>query len=369
MVARGALSLSLSLAALSVPTDALAREFLYVPYGERAPSAGGRLSLSCDGLVAGCELQLSHWPSNRTPKELYADTSTEIALNLARARQRGEYAAFDDALILNNHYDTDGVLSVFACMQPEEALRHGTLLTEAAAAGDFGEWASERGIKLDAALEALAAGCDDEGVRYAEALERLPRLIEAVLHSDEGRHVAEEELRHVAEEELWKEGWEAAIAGREALSNGAASLELDGNVAILYEPVQGPRISAPALHAALAQLEGPPCTRVLRVAASVAHSEGSRPMYRYEYEKPGHGWCDRLVSRRIVPAADGEQLSHRLNSVLPLSRSGTAPFLKGGSSGLVSLCHTPEPVEIGVEFITCALRDLDAGCSVSALHV
>ena len=75
---------------------------MYVPYGSSAPE-DGRLSLSCDGKVPGTTLELTHWTNNVTPDELYADTSTEIALNFARERlDGGRYLEFDDAHVLNN---------------------------------------------------------------------------------------------------------------------------------------------------------------------------------------------------------------------------------------------------------------------------
>ena len=57
----------------------VSRPFHYVPYGENAPA--GKLSLSCDGKVPGTALDLTHWTNNETPEDLYADTSTGIALN------------------------------------------------------------------------------------------------------------------------------------------------------------------------------------------------------------------------------------------------------------------------------------------------
>ena len=66
--------------------------------------------------------------SNVEHRPLYADTSTECALRLARACARGEYAELAGATVLNNHFDTDGVLAVWACLKPAEALRHSALL-------------------------------------------------------------------------------------------------------------------------------------------------------------------------------------------------------------------------------------------------
>ena len=58
------------------------------------------------------------------------------------------------ATVLNNHYDTDGLLSVWALLQPEAALQYRQLLVEASEAGDFDEWpASDEGLKLQFAIE------------------------------------------------------------------------------------------------------------------------------------------------------------------------------------------------------------------------
>eukprot|EP00526_Cylindrotheca_closterium_P021119 CAMPEP_0113639508 /NCGR_PEP_ID=MMETSP0017_2-20120614/20725_1 /TAXON_ID=2856 /ORGANISM="Cylindrotheca closterium" /LENGTH=101 /DNA_ID=CAMNT_0000550723 /DNA_START=244 /DNA_END=550 /DNA_ORIENTATION=+ /assembly_acc=CAM_ASM_000147 len=68
--------------------------------------------------------------------------------------------------ILNNHYRTDGVLSVWACLEPELALNESqkNLIISAAEAGDFGEWTSDQGVQLNFALESILqqAGGDDE---------------------------------------------------------------------------------------------------------------------------------------------------------------------------------------------------------------
>ena len=92
-------------------------------------------------------------------------SSTEIALNWVKQKQTDQ-TGFEDALVLNNHYDSDGVLSAFALLEPEVALRHEALLVAGAEAGDFDEWpADDRGIKLDAALcelEALGGGSDEQ---------------------------------------------------------------------------------------------------------------------------------------------------------------------------------------------------------------
>src|SRR5260370_953850 len=91
--------------------------------------------LSIDGTV-GNAVHFSHWKGNQTPASVKADTSTEIALNLIAAPNREELTRGIE-LATNNHFDTDGVLSVWTVLTGERApgLRH--RLIPAAEAGHF----------------------------------------------------------------------------------------------------------------------------------------------------------------------------------------------------------------------------------------
>ena len=86
------------------------------------------------------DLHLSHWPGNRTPRQLRRDLSTEIAFAFLDLDGPARVALIGDceALVLN-HYDTDGVCAAFALTSPERARRHADLLHEIAAAGDLFE--------------------------------------------------------------------------------------------------------------------------------------------------------------------------------------------------------------------------------------
>ena len=313
---------------------ALARQFRYIPYGESAPA--GVPSLSCDGKVPGTTLDLTHWTNNETPEALYADTSTEIALNFAHARLRGDYADLDDALIVNNHFDSDGVLSVFACTHPEEALRHAPLMVAGAEAGDFGEWSTDAGVQLDCALNALCTDDDDEG--YGGALDVLPGLLEDLdSHAD-----------------LWRDGWDATVSSYELLARGEAEISRHGRVAVLTQPASRARVDAAALHRGLRDrgvdgLAGPAdaCLRVLR-----AEHDGAR--WRYEYSKPGHGWVARLKERAEVPAADGAAIAAGLNE-----RLGAGWEAAGG---LIPICRT-RWVDAPPDAVIAALAEVDAAAN------
>src|SRR2546423_10067795 len=77
--------------------------------------------LSVDGTVEN-SIHFSHWQGNHTPPEVKADTSTEIALNLVAAPDREELTKGIE-LVTNNHFDTDGVLSVWTVLTGERATR------------------------------------------------------------------------------------------------------------------------------------------------------------------------------------------------------------------------------------------------------
>jgi hypothetical protein len=100
---------------------------------------------------------LSHWPGNRTPPKWKADLSTQICLAFARAPQ-GEQEAFLDGaeVVLNDHYDTDGFLSLLAVLRRELAQDREELIVLAAATGDFQAFQTPRSFAVDRIVLNLA---------------------------------------------------------------------------------------------------------------------------------------------------------------------------------------------------------------------
>src|SRR3954463_5362442 len=96
--------------------------------------------LSVDGTVDNA-IHFSHWQGNETPASVKADTSTETVLNVVAAPNRNELTR-TIALVTNNHFDTDGVLSVWAMLTGERARDRRDRLIAAAEAGDFSEFSS-----------------------------------------------------------------------------------------------------------------------------------------------------------------------------------------------------------------------------------
>ncbi len=88
-------------------------------------------------------LTLSHWPSSPTPPHLRRDLSFEIVMEyLQSVRRRSFFGGrtfyqHDTGYVTIDHLDEDGILSVFAFLNPEIAFRNQALLTHAARLGDF----------------------------------------------------------------------------------------------------------------------------------------------------------------------------------------------------------------------------------------
>src|SRR5213082_2687333 len=107
--------------------------------------------LSVDGTVSN-SVHFSHWEGNRTPAAVKADTSTEIALNLVSSPER-EKLTEGIELVTNNHYDTDGVLSVWTVLTGRRALEVREKLIAAAEAGDFSEYSSPDGVRASIVIQ------------------------------------------------------------------------------------------------------------------------------------------------------------------------------------------------------------------------
>src|SRR5260370_20700921 len=116
--------------------------------------------LSVDGSVDNA-IHFSHWKGNQTPASVKADTSTEIALNLVAAPDRNELTQGID-LVTNNHFDTDGVLSVWTILTGEPALELRDKLIAAAEAGDFSELSTEDGVRASIVIQGSESPIEED---------------------------------------------------------------------------------------------------------------------------------------------------------------------------------------------------------------
>jgi transporter family protein len=347
----------------ATPSSSHRRSFRFVEYGEGTAACNKCFIIACDGRVPGADLEVSHWNGNDTPKVLYADTSTEMALKLRELVDRNDDEGgwflpqcssrdVDTALVVNNHYDTDGVCSVFAllCDDTEVLRSHADLLVEAAESGDFDEWTTDRGLKLELILSSF---CDaDEGQAYERALEEFPSLL---------RDMAENE--GASYKELWKDGFDHACQDYEEIKAGNVHLEKFSNhMVVVHEATSTSRVSPYALSRGLKDQglwEG--TSRILRV--NQKKSDEGMIVYRYSYEKIGHGWVNKLVKRHMVPSVNEKTLVKTLNE-----KSDSMHWSEGGPSGLVAICQTREWTALDPTRVARYLAESDEGCQDSIHH-
>jgi hypothetical protein len=177
--------------------------------------------LSVDGTVDDA-LHLSHWEGNTTPEELRADTSTEIALNFVGWPRRGEWARGVE-VVTNNHFDADGVLSVWTVLNGERAPALRGELVSAAEAGDFSEFPSERAVRVSVLLQggdnpfvpgvnsplvaSLAGGANVDERRAYELV--LPEVERVLTRTDEY-------------EPLWREGYGLIERALDSFARGSS---------------------------------------------------------------------------------------------------------------------------------------------------
>ena len=180
--------------------------------------------LSVDGTVSN-SIHFSHWEGNATPPEVKADTSTEIALKLVASPNRSVLTN-DIELVTNNHFDTDGVLSVWTVLNGERAAEFRDVLIAAAEAGDFSEYSSRDGVRVSLAIQGTdqASPNDDTGSPLA-------RFIAGQEVNDDARAYelvlpeVERLLRNVDDyEPLWRDGWKRIADALESFERGTSEI-------------------------------------------------------------------------------------------------------------------------------------------------
>jgi hypothetical protein len=252
--------------------------------------------LSVDGTVDN-SIHFSHWQGNETPAEVKADTSTEIALNLVASPNRAALTRGIE-LVTNNHFDTDGTLSVWTVLAGERALAHRDLLIAAAEAGDFSEYSSDEGVRVSIAIQGSdqASPNNDDGSPLA-------RLIAGEEVDDDARAYdlvlpkVEDLLTNINDyESLWRDGWEQVVAAVESFERGESSVTEFGKISLITlapELFSGTGFS-PTKNAA-------PYTAISRYAKGeifvIAIPASSGWFYRIDY--PYYSWAETVVRPRI----------------------------------------------------------------------
>ncbi|MBD0371579.1 MAG: hypothetical protein ICV60_12135 [Pyrinomonadaceae bacterium] len=183
--------------------------------------------LSVDGTVPN-SIHFSHWQGNETPAAMKADTSTEIALNLVASPQRDELTRGIE-LVTNNHFDTDGVLSVWTMLQGERALGQREKLISAAEAGDFSEWTSDDGVRASIVIQGPDQPLPNENILSPLANQLAGRK---VTDEAEAYELVLPEVERVLTrvddyEPLWRAAWQRLQMAARSFERGESRVEED----------------------------------------------------------------------------------------------------------------------------------------------
>jgi hypothetical protein len=275
----------------------------FAPYADTAD----RPNVVVDGSAnASTVLTLSHWPQAPCPAGLRRDLSAESALAYLDSPSMHVPAE----LVTNNHFDQDGLMSVYALADPRAASARAGVVVEVARAGDFAVTSSPHAARLSMAIAACAdaerspleaaiyEGSYEEttGRLYAELLPRLtPWLDDPAACRD-----------------LWAEEDAQLQADESLIASGAVAIEevpeLDLSVVTLpasHSSSGGHRFGARwsdavhpmALHAAIDGF-------------AVLLAQGPRVELRYRYES----WV-QYQSRAVRPRVDLSQLADELTAL------------------------------------------------------
>jgi hypothetical protein len=315
--------------------------------------------LSVDGTVDDA-VHLSHWQGNATPPELRADTSTEIALNFVASPRRGELTEGIE-VVTNNHFDTDGVLSVWTVLAGPRALDRRDALVAAAEAGDFSEFPNERAVRASILIQGgdnpFVGGVGSPLARHlaggADVDER--RAYELILPEVEGVLTRTDDY-----EPLWREAWADVERGLESFARGRSRVVEDSEVRLsvvtLAPDLYGGAGFDPARHAApFTALAHNARGEVLLVATPL------RGGWSYRIDYPYYSWAV-TVRRPRVARRNLSELVGRLN-VLERGRgtwkadrselTSAVKFLDEGGRPAASLL---EPDEVAAELRAALLK-------------
>jgi len=268
--------------------------------------------LSVDGTVSN-SVHFSHWVGNETPTEVKADTSTEIVLNLVGSPNKANLTRGIE-LVTNNHFDTDGVLSVWAALAGERALELRDKLISAAEAGDFCEFRTEEAVRTSIVIQGpdQAGPGNDSGSPLARLLagEQVDeaRAYELVLPEVERVLTRINDYEH-----LWTDAWKKVAAAIDSFERGNSQvIEFVGSglsLVTLAPEVFGPAGFDPTRHSA-------PYTAI------ASYTKGSlfviatplKAGWAYRIDYPYYSWAETVV-RPPIERHDFSQLLDELNQL------------------------------------------------------
>jgi hypothetical protein len=314
----------------------------FISYAE----LGGRPNVVLDGSpTEGTVLCLTHWPGFGQPAAHAEDLSAEMAFSYLGAYDlHGEASA-----VSNNHFDQDGLVSIFALSQPAEALARREILIDIAGAGDFAVYRSREAARISMVLGAygdmartpVAGAAEVENydvlcpLLYADALARLAELCD---------HPARFRSQ-------WEDEDATLSASEDAIRSGAVRIEeiADVDLAIVTVPEDAPDGGGHRFGGQWVAGLHPMAVHGATERGALLVQRGARSTFTYRYES----WV-QYRSRKIRARVDLAPLAAALSAEEPGHTTWAAdgvsdltPNVQPAGSGTTDLA--PERIRAMVE--------------------
>jgi hypothetical protein len=250
--------------------------------------------------------------------------------------------------VTNNHFDEDGLFSMYALTEPERALADRELLIAGSFAGDFGVVTDREGARLCFAVETLTdpevsplpadvfAETDRVAALYTAMLDSLPALL---------RDFRDGWPRFG---DLWALQDEHLTASRGLLADGVVTLvehpELD--LAVVRIPTHLRRRTARRYLVDEAAAVHPFAINSATQRSRILRVQGAHYEFEYRYES----WV-RLASRRVPLRVNLDGLAARLNEL-----EADAGWVAEDPTGTAPRLHRPDGTPSGIPLDTFLLE-------------
>jgi hypothetical protein len=239
-------------------------------------------------------ITLSHWPKSATPAALRDDLSAQIAFHYL---DHPELHVDVDA-VSNNHFDQDGLMSVYTLVDPPGAQARRDRVIDVARAGDFGTFHERDAARISWTIAMLEAELGDDQDHYTHLLDHVPELLD---HPDRFR-------KYWADEDDHLDASEAAIRSGEV---GIEELE-ELDLAVITVPETWPRRTVHKFTVPVPQAVHPGAVHNATDRFRLLYLQGPHYELQYRYET----WV-RYMSRRPPGRIDLAPLARELTEREP----------------------------------------------------
>jgi len=290
----------------------------------------GRPSVVVDGSPApGTVLTVTHWPGYPPPAGIEDDLSAQMAFRLL---ERPDLVPDEAEAVSNNHFDQDGLVSIYALVVPDDAVRRRPFLEDVARAGDFAVCRDRDAARVSMVLAALSKAdglpadyVERTGVLYEDLLGRLPELCD---------HIG-------TQREVWGDEDATLAASAAAFDDGRAVVEErpDLDLAVITVAEDAPESGGHRFGGDWVTGLHPMAVNARTERVTLARLRGRR----YDVELRYEGWV-QMRSRPVRPRRDLAPLAARLQD----EETGDAVWSATPVSGILPRLHLGDGQESSI---------------------